>query len=423
MRPVRVLAQPALQGHLSMRFPFVPTGYPLTLLLGVSQLVCWGISYYLVGVFGEQIAEDFGWARTSVHAGFSLALLVMGLGSGWAGRLIDRHGGRGVMATGSVLIALACLLLATSDGPLQFALAWIVMGVAMRMTLYDAAFATLVRLLGAQARRPIAQITLLGGLASTVFWPFGHLLAEHFGWRGAVFVYALIAIGTALLHGFVPRVPLLPEAGSPPSSAAPAPAQTIPPIDRIDAALFATIVALTSFLNAAMSAHMIGLLVGVGVAASVAVWVSAFRGVGQSLARLGEVLFGAHLSPLTLNLGASGLLLLGFLVGPIGIWTFAAALGFAFLYGAGNGLLTITRGTVPLVLFSARGYGALVGRLLAPSFYFAAGAPLLFAWIMDGGGEQAALWTACAMGALVVVAAALLASRNRAKTRARVAAR
>ncbi|MGE0311340.1 MAG: MFS transporter [Lautropia sp.] len=410
-----------------MRMPTVSTGPALTLLLGVSQLVCWGISYYLVGVFGERIADDFGWARTAVHAGFSLALLVMGLGSGWAGRLVDRFGGRGVMMAGSALLALACVLLASSREAWGFSLAWAVMGVAMRLTLYDAAFATLVRLLGPGARRPIAQITLLGGLASTVFWPVGHALAESIGWRGAVFVYAAIALATVALHAVIPAISPAPQTPSPlPSPAqatAPTPAeppaataQDAPPrveVDRLDAALFAAIFAIASFLNAAMSAHMIGLLAGVGVSAAAAVWVSALRGIGQSLARLAEVLFGARVEPLSLNLGASALLVAGFVIGPLGLWSLPAALGFAFFYGAGNGLLTITRGTVPLALFSAAGYGARVGRLLAPGFYLAAGAPLVFAWIMDGGGERAALWFACAMGVLVVVGAALLRRRHR----------
>ncbi len=408
-----------------MRMPTVSTGHALTLLLGVSQLVCWGISYYLVGVFGEHIAADLDWSRSAVHAGFSLALLVMGLGSGWAGRLVDRHGGRGVMMAGSGLLALACALLAASRGPVLFAAAWLVMGIAMRLTLYDAAFATLVRLLGPGARRPIAQITLLGGLASTVFWPLGHALAESIGWRGAVLVYAAIALATVALHAGIPRIVVAGgapatapaaataegagrEPGESVGSPSPAPAR----VDRLDAALFAGIVAVGSFLNAAMSAHMIGLLIGVGVTAAAAVWVSALRGIGQSLARLGEVLFGARLSPLKLNLGASVLVVAGFVIGPIGLWTLPAALGFAFFYGAGNGLLTITRGTVPLVLFSATGYGALVGRLLAPSFFLAATAPLVFAWIMDGGGERAALWTACALAALVVFAAAVLRRRH-----------
>lgn len=173
--------------------------------LGISQLVCWGITYYLIGVFGELIAADLGWSRTVVYGGFSIALLAMGIVSPLVGRLIDHLGGARVMSLGSVLCTLGTAGLALAHGFAAYYAAWICLGVAMRATLYDAAFATLARLGGPDAGRPIAQITLLGGLASTCFWPIGHLLAESFGWRGALLVYALIALATVPLHLAIPR--------------------------------------------------------------------------------------------------------------------------------------------------------------------------------------------------------------------------
>src|SRR5690606_18128009 len=129
-----------------------PQGIPRLILrrtvffLGLSQLVCWGTAYYLIGGFGQVIGDDLGWGRDLVYGGFSLALLVMGFASPLAGRLIDRHGGRKVMATGSVLIALGCAGVALSHGVTLYYASWIVLGLAMRLTLYDAAFATLARI-------------------------------------------------------------------------------------------------------------------------------------------------------------------------------------------------------------------------------------------------------------------------------------
>ena len=156
--------------------------------LGLSQLVCWGISYYLIGGFGELMVADLGWSRALVYGGFSASLAVMGLTSQMTGRFIDRHGGRKVMATGSCLIGLGCAMLALAHGVATYYAAWLVLGLAMRLTLYEAAFASLARIGGPAARRPISQITLLGGLASTVFWPIGSFLAAALGWRGAVLV-------------------------------------------------------------------------------------------------------------------------------------------------------------------------------------------------------------------------------------------
>jgi hypothetical protein len=307
------------------------------------------------------------------------------------------------MAAGSLLTALACSGLALSDGAAAYYAAWLCLGLAMRMTLYDAAFAALARIGGPQAKRPISQITLLGGLASTAFWPIGHYLAEAFGWRAALFVYAAIALLTLPLHLAIPdgRYAHTPPAPPPAGFDAAAARRGL----LIAQALYALVVTLTTFLNSGMSAHMIALLAGLGVAASTAVWVSTLRGVGQSSARLCEVLFGGRLNPLLLNLLAASLLPACFVAGLFSAELAWAAIAFALLYGAGNGLLTITRGTLPLVLFDPATYGALVGRLLVPSFFSAAAAPLVYAWVIERFGEAAALHLSTAVAAVVVAAA------------------
>src|SRR5688500_10633916 len=164
--------------------------------IGLSQLVCWGASYYLIGVFGPAMAAEAGWSASIVYGGFSAALLMMGVASPIAGRLIDRFGGRWVMTAGSCIGAIACAGLAVAESVAGHFAAWLCLGVAMRLMLYDAAFAALARIGGPEARGPIAQITLLGGLASTAFWPIGHLLAADLGWRGALFVYSGFLIAT-----------------------------------------------------------------------------------------------------------------------------------------------------------------------------------------------------------------------------------
>ncbi|MGH6927472.1 MAG: MFS transporter, partial [Dongiaceae bacterium] len=173
--------------------------------LGLSQLVCWGISYYLIGAFGDAIAADLGWSPSLVYGGFSAALVIMGLSSPPIGRAIDRHGGRAVMVAGSGVTALGCVGLALAHHAVTYYAAWLCLGLAMRMTLYDAAFAALARIAGAAAKRPISQVTLLGGLASTAFWPIGHALAASFGWRGAVLAYAGFALLTIPLHLALPH--------------------------------------------------------------------------------------------------------------------------------------------------------------------------------------------------------------------------
>jgi len=380
--------------------------------LGLSQLICWGISYYLIGGFGAAIGDELGWSKDLVYGGLSEALLVMGLLSAPIGRMIERHGGRPMMSAGSLVTAVGCVVLALSHDVVSYYVAWAVLGVAMRLTLYDAAFASLARIGGAAAKRPIAQITLLGGLASTVFWPIGNALAEQLGWRGAVLVYAAIAIATLPLHLAIPRG-RYGDAGQPAGEAAPPP-RTKDRQDRIvAAALYLVIATIANFLNSAMSAHMIGILGGLGLGAAVAVWISTLRGIGQSLARLADVLFGRNLSPMRLNLVACSVLPACFVAGLYSNEAAFAAIFFAFVYGAGNGIVTITRGTLPLVLFDPRSYGSLVGRLLVPSFLLSAGAPLAYAAIIDRFGYAAALHVSTGLACAMLLAAIVLAVRYR----------
>lgn len=376
--------------------------------LGLSQLVCWGVSYYQVAIFGPRIADETGWPGTIVFGGFSLALVTMGIVSPAVGRAVDRRGGRAVMSAGSCLIALGCATMAAANGPTLYLAAWLVLGVAMRMTLYDAAFASLVRIGGAAARAPISRITLLGGLASTAFWPIGEALADAVGWRAALLCYASVALATVPLHLAIPvsrhddlRGGDVQDAGRPPLARTGAE-------QRLAAVLFGLVTTLGGVLNAAISAHAIALLTGRGLAAGVAIWASTLRGIGQSLARLCEVLSGSRLDPLALGVLATGIVPLGFLAAILGGGSLTAGIAFAFLYGAGWGLVTITRGTQPLVLFDRASYGAISGRLIAPGFYLSALAPMAYAAFIDRYGHAAAIELATALSLAVFAASAAL---------------
>ncbi|MBN9446058.1 MAG: MFS transporter, partial [Bosea sp.] len=197
-----------------------------------------------------------------------------------------------------------------------------------------------------------------------------------------------------------------------PAAVAAEPATTLSPADtRFAGLLYALIVTFAGILNAGMSAHMIGILAGLGLPAAIAVWIGATRGIGQSLARLGEVLFGAKTSPFDLNLVACLVLPLCFVLGLAGGASALAALAFAFCYGAGNGVLTITRGTLPLMLFDPKSYGAYVGRLLAPGFVLSAASPLGYALLIERHGASAALVLSGTL-ALAMLASAILLRRR-----------
>ncbi|CAO3443453.1 MFS transporter [Azospirillum largimobile] len=386
--------------------------------LGMSQLVCWGVSYYLVGLFGEAMAADLGQGLPAIHGGFTLALVVMGLVSSAVGRAIDRRGGRSVMVAGSLLMAAGCIGLALAQELVVYYASWVLLGLAMRMALYDAAFAALARIGGRAARRPISQITLLGGLASSVMWLVGQSVAEGLGWRGALLVYALLALATVPLHLLIPPDRFVePVPDVPPTVHAPM-ASAAPPPSTLAAVLYAVIVALSGMLNSGLSAHMIGMLAGLGMAPALAVWVSTLRGVGQSAARLAEIQFGRRLSAFGLAILATGLIVPCFLF-PVAFGAApAAGIAFALLFGAGNGLVTIVRGALPLVLFDPARYGQTVGRLITPGFFISALAPLVYALVIERFGDAAALWLSFLLAAGALAAALVLALRFGARNRA-----
>jgi MFS family permease len=366
----------------------------------------WGISYYLIGIFGPAMERDLGWPAPWVYGGFSSALFVMGVVSPWAGRAVDRHGGTRIMALGCAFVALACIgLSSTRSLPAYFA-SWLLMGAAMRMTLYDAAFAALARRAGMGSRRAMSQVTLFGGLASTVFWPLGNVLESSLGWRGAVLVYAAIALSMAALLVSLPK-----EAG-PDSRASDSPApdaeftaeETRPGARRLCAVLYSVITALVAFLNSGMSSHMIAMLTGLGLGTASAVAVSTARGPGQVAGRLGELVLAARVHPVRVNLVAAALMPLSFALLVAGGADFTTALSFAALYGLGNGIATITRGSLPLVLFGARSYGTHVGRLLVPSFLLSAAAPIVYANAASIGGSSATIGLSIAVAVLALAA-------------------
>lgn len=374
--------------------------------LGLTQLVGWGVTFYLIGALGPAMAADLGWNAATVYGGFSAAIVVMALVSPLAGMAVDRWGGHRVMPAGAILAASGCALLAAANAvPLYFS-AWMLLGIGMRLCLYDAAFASLARAAGPTARRPMSQITLFGGLASTVMWPVGHALAGWLGWRGAVLAYAALALATLPLYLALPRQRYAAPAadtGKASTGLTRGPAER-----RLAGALYAVIAMLTNFLAAGNAAHLISLLSGLGLAAAAAVSIAALWGIGQFAARLTDVVLGSRLHPLTLNLAAGALLPLCFLLALLSDGNLYASAAYALLYGACNGLMTITRGTLPLALFDFRSYGTLVGALLIPSFLLTAAAPLAYAFIIEWQGARAAMAVSATLAATIAAATVIL---------------
>nr|WP_277819313.1 MFS transporter [Pseudoroseomonas vastitatis] len=377
----------------------------VTVTLGITQTLAWGSTYYLPAVFADPVCEALGLSRAWFFGIFSGALLLSGLVGPAAGRLIDTYGGRDVLAASNLVFAAGLALLAAASGPLTLALAWGVLGVGMGFGLYEAAFATVTGLYGREARNAITGITLFAGFASTVGWPASAFLIEALGWREACLVWAALHLVVALpLNRF-----LIAQAPPPALVAAPKEAAVggVPWTMIILAAVFAA----TAFVSAAMAAHMPRLIEALGATPTAAIFAASLVGPAQVAARVAEFTLLRKASPLiTAQLAAGlhpiGAMLLAFL-GPL------AAVPFVLLHGAGNGLLTIARGTLPLALFGPAGYGLRMGLLAAPARLLQGGAPLLFTLVLDADGPYAALLLSGSLTGVSLLALLALKSRIR----------
>lgn len=381
------------------------TGAPVRIVgaLGTAQTLAWASSYYLPAMLAAPMAADLGVATPTVFAAFSGAMVVSALVGPWAGLAIDRHGGRVVLAGTSLVFALGLGMLGFAQGLWTMVIAWLVIGAAMGAGLYEAAFSSLVRLYGQHARGAITGITLLAGFASTVGWPLSAWMETRFGWRNACLGWA----GIHLLIGLPLNawLPTLPSPAQPERTAAADPAQAIAsaspsPVAAAGGAGYATallafVFAATWFISTAMATHLPRMLEAAGATLAAAVAVGALVGPAQVAGRVLEFgllrrvhpLLSARLAALAHPAGVTVLLMAGPVAAPL----------FAILHGAGNGILTIAKGTLPLVLFGAQGYGARQGWLMLPARIAQALAPLLFGLALDAWGANA-LWLSGAIG-------------------------
>ncbi|NOG73540.1 MFS transporter [Roseicella sp. DB1501] len=391
----------------------------VVIALGTAQTLAWGSTYYLPAVLAQPMAREFGVSPSWIFGAFSAALIVSALFGPAAGRAIDARGGRGVLAISNLVFAAGLLLMATASQVWMLAAGWLVLGIGMSMGLYDAAFAALAYLYGREARGPITGITLIAGFASTVGWPLSALFEAEFGWRGACLFWAAVQLCVALpINRFLLPATPAPASASPitnTTAEATASGGTAP---RHAMMLLAFVFSAAWFVTGAMAAHLPHLLEASGATPAAAIAAAALVGPAQVVARVAEFgflrkahpLISARLACIAHPIGAAALFLFGA----------PAAVAFVLLHGAGNGVLTIVKGTLPLAIFGPDGYGLRQGLLGAPSRFVQACAPLLFGLLIDVyGAASVAISAACcllAFGALMALRPALSVASARLPT-------
>jgi predicted MFS family arabinose efflux permease len=377
--------------------------------LGITQIFAWGSTFYLPAALAPLIASDTGWPYDLTVGGVSVALLVAGLASPRVGRLIADKGGRPVLATGALLLAAGLFGISTASSLAWYLVSWLVTGLGMSASLYDAAFSTLGRIYGAGSRTSITAVTLFGGFASTVCWPLSAFLAAHYGWRGACITYAAIQMAVALPVHLL-ALPTATATASGPATEKRSPIH----LGREEYATFGLLAAVLTLGAAVLSivgTQLLPLLTARGIEMSAAVAFGAIVGPAQVGARVIELLIGNRYDPVWTIVASATLVAASALMLTLGFPIVALAI---VLYGAGNGIGSVARGTVPLALFGAERYPVLMGRLGFPLLVAMAVSPYLGGLAFQKGGAEwtLLLLTTLAVANLVLVAALRLVTRH-----------
>jgi hypothetical protein len=376
----------------------------IVLALGTTQTLAWASSYYLPAILADPIARDLGVSSNWIFGAFSGSLVISAMLGPRVGRQIDLVGGRQVLSLSNLTLAAGLTLLGATYSIPVLVIAWLLLGVGMGLGLYDAAFGALGRIYGDSARRAITGITLIAGFASTVGWPLTAFGLESIGWRNTCFAWALshILIGLPINFFMLPAV-----TGA--KAAAAAAIKPHIPMDRTMILLAFAFAAAWS-VTGAMAAHLPRILEATGATTLQAVSAGALIGPAQVAARMVEAswlsryhpLLSTRIACLTHPIGAA---IIGVLGGGV------ASSAFAIFHGAGNGILTIARGTLPLAIFGPQNYAYRLGIIGAPARMAQAAAPLAFGLLIDTMGSRI-LIVSSALSLSALLALSLLGKRS-----------
>ncbi len=348
----------------------------IIVVLGTTQTLAWASSYYLPAILADRIAHDLGMSSTWFFGAFSGALVIAALVGPRVGRTVDAIGGREVLAASNVIIAAGLAALAFAHTQPALWLAWLVLGLGMGIGLYDTAFAALGRIYGTDARSAITGITLIAGFASTVGWPLTAWGAAELGWRETCLAWAAahLLLGLPLNYFLLPKaahVAASEEGGGKPHIV----------LDKRMVVLGLAFAA-TWTVVAAMAVHLPRLLEAAGATPVQAIAAGALIGPSQVAARILEASLLKRFHPMVSARIAVALHPIG--AGVLALFGAHAASGpFTILHGAGSGILTIARGTVPLAMFGPENYGYRLGLLGAPSRIAMAAAPVVFGVLIE----------------------------------------
>lgn len=364
-----------------------PPGWAVVSALGVSLILGWGTGYFLPGVLGVAMERDLGLPAGASFLIVAIQLGLAGLLAPRIGRLIDRRGPRTVMVAGSIFYAAGLAMLAAAPGAVMALLACLVLGIAAAMTLSEASNAALATLGADGARKRIAALAAISGLAAAVAWPSLAWAEAQWGWRIAV----LGAAASHLLVALPLHATLVPRGSRERAPRGPAP--RLPPRLRwLSAALTVQVLVGSSLL-----ANMVAVVEALGMDRGSAIFWASLAGPAQVAARLFDFVGGARLRAMTLAsiallaMPASILLpLIGHVLAP-GLGAAVTVPVFVLCYGLASGVMSVMRPATLIELHGTDGYATVAGKVMAPVTFAMAVAPVMFAPLLLNTGADVAL--------------------------------
>ncbi|WP_429563493.1 MFS transporter [Paraburkholderia sp. MM6662-R1] len=385
-----------------------PSAKLTTWALALAQLVSWGSVYYSFSLLVVPMEQSMGWGRTATNAALSVGLLVSGFAAYPIGRWIDHAHGRRVMTVGSVIAAAMLLLWADAQSLTVLFVEWIGLGISMAATFYDPVFAVVTHRYPRSFRTKITLITLVAGFASTVFIPLTQFLVGSVGWRTSLVVLAALNLIVCLpIHVLAIRSSRADRSSRPTNGAVKLANDAATSRALRSPTFWALAVCFTAYYAtfAALTFHLVPLMVERGVSNAVLVTTMALTGPAQVAARAIWFTFGR-----TVHVSAVGVIIVTLFplstVILISAGHSAALLWlFAAIYGAANGMMTILRGTIVQNLMWTEGYGAVSGMLSFPSNVAKGIAPIAAASIWSfTHGYVAVEWTVFLVSILSAIA-------------------
>jgi MFS family permease len=381
--------------------------------LGFTQIVGWGTTYLMPSVLGRELQAALGISSELVFAGITVMFGVGAVIAPRVGKIVDRAGARHLMTLGSLVYALSLAGLAAAQGPVSYFACWALMGIASALALSTPSSISIVQIAGPRARQAIALLTIVGGLASTVFWPLTGVLDAALGWRQTLLLYAAVHLfACAPIHWLIlPRQPPTHPASG---GAAPAAGAVAPEHRRHVFLLLSISLAFGAFVFTGVQLQMIEMMRGLGHPPASALLLASLIGPSQVGIRIFELLFGHRYSIMRSAVFGSLMLPVGLGLALLAGDVFVVALFVVATYGMSNGLKAVQRATLPLALFGRAQFGAYMGRLALPQGIVAAVAPPIMAAVMSRFGTAGTLWLSFAFATVSLMAMILLAQRSRA---------